>query len=151
MDSKITVTRVIGKMMLQDVLRILTIITAVILGGLLIFAWWLTTNVSAWWGALLAFVVICIILAGIIRQLVLWGLKQLYPTPLTAEQHDYTKEFVGKLRSIAETRSMGWPLFIVQNIKDIIMRRDLTNLKKLIGDTKSLRQDFKDLEDLFKV
>lgn len=150
MQPRFSAVRAIGKMMLQDVLRVLTVITAVILGGLLLLAWWLTTNVSAWWGALLALIVMCILLAAVIRQLVIWGLKQLYPTPLTAEQHDYTKEFVGKLRSIAETRSMGWPGFVLRNVKDVVVRRDLTNLKQLIGDTKSLKQDFQELEQLFK-
>ncbi len=150
MDTKFSAIRAIGSMMFEEMVRLVTIITSCILGALLILAWWLTANVSQWWGLFLALVVLLVILAMVLRFVAMWLLKRMYGAPLTREQHVHTKAFVGKVQSIAETRSMGWPLFVATTIKDIIRHKNAVSLKKLIADSSSLKSDFQELERLFK-
>lgn len=150
MDTKLSAVRAIGSMMFEDMVRMITIITSLVLGALLVLAWWLTANVSQWWGLFLALVVLLIILAMVLRFAAMWLLKRMYGAPLTREQHLHTKAFVGKVQNIAETRSMGWPLFVITTIKDIVRHKNAVSLKKLITDSGSLKSDFQELERLFK-
>lgn len=148
MDSKITVTRAIGKLVLSDVLRIISIVVGGILALLFCVAVWLTVSVSSWWGILLFFVVICILLIITIRQLLLWGLKQLYPTKLTKEQRDVSRDFIDKLQAVTATQSIGWPGLVAKTATEVIRHRDVSTLKKLIADSSTLKDDFRELERL---
>ena len=150
MNPKFSAVRAIGSLMLEDVLRVINIIVGSVLAGLLILSWWLTANVSAWWGIFLAMVVIFILLAMAIRFFAVKLLQQLYPAPLDATQRQKTKSFVTKLQNIAAVRSMGWPAFIMMSLKDLFKHRDLLSLKNLISETSTLRGEFSELEQLFR-
>lgn len=149
MQPKLSVIRTIGTMMIEDVLKIITIVVGIVLVSLLGLSWWLTANVSAWWGILLGTVVLLIIFAMVLRFFAMSILKRMYPAPLSSEQKNQTRSFVGKLQNLAGVRTMGWPAFILMNIKDVVRHRDFTGLRQMVNDTKGLRQDFQELERLF--
>lgn len=149
MNNTITVARALGYVLLKDILNIVTIVGALIIGSLLALSIWLTNSVSGWWG-LLVFVIVTIgIIAAGIRLLLGWLIKRLYPQPLSSQQKKKTREFIQKMQGIADVRAMGWPLFVLITIKDVIRHRDVTTIKKVVSDSSTLRGDLRELERVY--
>jgi len=113
---------------------------------LLISDFLLAHYVSAWWLLLLIPVGLLIVAGSILYAAARFILARLYPHELaTAQRHSLTA-FNEKILRLLEARSL--PPFALAGIviKDLIVHRELKSLRGLLDDSKSLKQDFAELE-----
>ena len=151
MGSKLDVIRAIAFVALRRALGIVTIILVVVFGLSFLGMWALAHFVSGWWWLLLVIWVPLLLISVGLRVIVgLLAGRFLWRNRLSDQQKSQLNAFVDKLQSLAESRGLGWPVFIFLNIKDIVLHRDFRTTKKLVTDSTSLKRDFEQLERLFR-
>lgn len=146
MQSKVAVLRALMSVIARRVLGFLLIAAGAI--SLLVFIgiWALGTYVSAWWWLLLVVFIPWLLIATSIFLVVAAIVRRIYPEPMSKPQQKLLLGFADKIQRLLETRGIGWWVFALQCLKDLLFHRDLTTLKGLIADTTSLRRDFETLE-----
>lgn len=146
MKPKIDVLRAVSSTVAKRALRLATILVVgaatIILGIIRALAYF----VSDWWWLLLIvyvpLAVICTLLITSLRFFV----ARIYRKQLTKKQQAELNGFTDKIQRLLEARGIGWPLFAILNVKDIIFHRELRTTKNLVSDTTSLKRDFEELE-----
>jgi len=149
MSQKVTATRAVLAKLSADVIRFITIISITIFTVLLIGTAALAYYISAWWALLLIIVLPLLFIFLVLRLIAGFILKKLQPKNLTTKQSSATKKYAEKLKRLAETRGMGWPMFAFLSFKDLLLYRDLRTARNTLDDTTSLKSDFSELERLF--
>lgn len=147
MQSKFTVFRALSFMIMKRIFGMLTLVGLAFFSVIFLLIWLLAAMASSWWWLLLIIWVPLFVVALAIRLGVGYlAVKVLYRKPITNEQKKLLNAFVDKLQKLLEVRGIGWPAFALLNIKDLVVHRELRSTKELITDTKSLKQDFLELE-----
>lgn len=126
-----------------------TVIVFSLFGLILLIVGLLAYFFSAlWWLVIIPFLLILSVFI-VIRLVALQIIQQLYTDRLTREQKIALAAFNEKIESIVEARATPWPVFVLISVKDLVLHRDLTSIKKLLSDSTSLRSDYHALERLF--
>ncbi|OYX42363.1 hypothetical protein B7Y94_03530 [Candidatus Saccharibacteria bacterium 32-49-12] len=146
MKPKINVVRAVSATVARRALNLAVVIVGIILGLLFAIIWALAYFVSSWWWLLLIGYVPLLLATVIVLAVGRFLTKKLYPHQLSGEQRRLLNGFTDKIQRLLETRGIGWPMFALLNVKDLLFHRDLRTTKDLISDTSSLRKDFAELE-----
>lgn len=146
MKPKINVLRAVTATVARRALLIAAIIVGVALALLFSAIWALAYFVSTWWWLLLAVYVPLLLGAVAIFATGRFLVKKLHSQQLSREQKALLNNFTDKIQRLLETRGIGWPLFALLNVKDIIFHRELRTTKNLVSDTTGLKRDFAELE-----
>ena len=126
----------------------------VIIGGtamILVYAllFWLGTSVSPlWWFFLIILIPITGVLAGIGGGL-WYASGKLLPRRLTKTERQAVTTFGSKLFGIVERGRMPYPVLLIMVGKDVLRRRESTFLKQFISDSRTLKDDFSRIRDMF--
>jgi hypothetical protein len=147
--SKVTVARALMARLARRFIRFVTIIGLCVVVTLLLITLALVHFFSAWWLLLLVPIILLAIILLVIRFIVLMIVKGVHGDTLAKEQRVGLDEFIDKVQRLIETRATPPWVFAAVTIKDILMHRDITTIKKLISDSANLRRDYKELEKLF--
>lgn len=147
MKPKINVLRAVTASVAWRALLIATIIVGVALALLFSAIWALAYFTSEWWWLLLIVYVPLLLGAVAIFTTGRFLIKKLYSQQLSREQKVLLNNFTDKIQRLLETRGIGWPLFALLNVKDIVFHRELRTTKNLVSDTTGLKRDFAELEE----
>ena len=147
MKPKINVLRAVTASVAWRALLIATIIVGVALALLFSAIWALAYFTSEWWWLLLIVYVPLLLGAVAIFTTGRFLIKKLYSQQLSREQKVLLNNFTDKIQRLLETRGIGWPLFVLLNVKDIVFHRELRTTKNLVSDTTGLKRDFAELEE----
>ncbi len=147
MKPKINVLRAVTATVARRALLIAAIIVGVALALLFSAIWALAYFVSTWWWLLLAVYVPLLLGAVAILATGRFLIKKLHSQQFSREQKVLLNNFTDKIQRLLETRGMGWPVFALLNVKDLILHRDLRTTKELLADTTSLKRDLAELEE----
>lgn len=147
MKPKINVLRAVTASVAWRALLIATIIVGVALALLFSAIWALAYFASEWWWLLLIVYVPLLLGAIAIFTTGRFLIKKLYSQQLSREQKVLLNNFTDKIQRLLETRGIGWPLFALLNVKDIVFHRELRTTKNLVSDTTGLKRDFAELEE----
>ena len=146
MKPKINVLRAVTASVAWRALLIATIIVGVALALLFSAIWALAYFTSEWWWLLLIVYVPLLLGAVAIFTTGRFLIQKLYSQQLSREQKVLLNNFTDKIQRLLETRGIGWPLFALLNVKDIVFHRELRTTKNLVSDTTGLKRDFAELE-----
>ncbi len=142
MKSELQVTRALGATFARRILYVYTIIGVGVTVGSLVLIWTLAYLVSSWWWLLLVVYIPFFIVFLLGRLLFVLIARRIYAQRITRVQKKALDEFADTVQGLLEARTMGWPLFVLISVKDILLHRELHSLKKLISDTTGLQSDF---------
>ena len=146
MKPKINVLRAVTASVAWRALLIATIIVGVALALLFSAIWALAYFTGEWWWLLLIVYVPLLLGAVAIFTTGRFLIQKLYSQQLSREQKVLLNNFTDKIQRLLETRGIGWPLFALLNVKDIVFHRELRTTKNLVSDTTGLKRDFAELE-----
>ena len=132
MKPKINVLRAVTATVARRALLIAAIIVVVALALLFSAIWALAYFVSTWWWLLLAVYVPLLLGAVAIFATGRFLVKKLHSQQFSREQKVLLNNFTDKIQRLLETRGIGWPLFALLNVKDIIFHRELRTTKNLV-------------------
>lgn len=147
--SKVTVARALTARFARRFIRFVTVIGLCVVVALLLITLALAHFFSAWWLLLLVPIILLAIILLVIRFIVLMIVKGVHGDTLAKEQRVGLDEFIDKVQRLIEIRATPPWVFAAVTIKDILMHRDITTIKKLISDSANLRRDYQALERLF--
>jgi len=147
--SKLTVARALTAHIALRVLRAVTLAVFAIFVLIVIVCGLLAHFFSPWWWLLLIPFVGLVGVFVIILLLFAIFIAQVHSQRLTKPQRDAMDDFVDKIQQLVEARSTPLPLFALITLKDLLVHRDVTTIKRLVSDTAGLRRDFDALERLF--
>lgn len=146
MKSKIDVLRAVSAAVGQRAIRLAALIGGGVLAVIFAVIWALAYFFSDWWWLLLIVYVPFLLIGLGAWAIARFITKRLYSRRITAEQKVLLSNFTDKIQRLLETRGMGWPVFALLNVKDLILHRDLRTTKELLADTTSLKRDLAELE-----
>ncbi len=129
--------------------RLADILVAVITIILVAGVWALTYFFSAWWWLLVLPLLFLLGLYVIVRLIVAVIISHVHVGQLSKGQRTALDDFIDKVQQAIEARATPLPLIALICIKDIVVHRDLTTVRKIISETAGLRRDYQDLEKLF--
>ena len=144
--SKIDVLRAVMAAVSQRALMLTAILGGALFVIALLLIWALAYFTSEWWWLLLIVYVPLLLGAVAIFTTGRFLIQKLYSQQLSREQKVLLNNFTDKIQRLLETRGIGWPLFALLNVKDIVFHRELRTTKKLVSDTTGLKRDFAELE-----
>lgn len=149
MSPKVTATRAVLFVLAKRTINFATIVGVIVFATIFALFWALANYVSGWWWLLLIVYIPILLVAAVIRLIAGFIANRIYPKRLLKHQRQKANAFADKLKRLAETRGMGWPVFAFLSFKDLLFYQDLRTARNTIDDATSLRRDFKDLEDSF--
>lgn len=147
MKSKIDVLRAVSAAVGQRAIRLAALIGGGVLAVIFAVIWALAHFFSDWWWLLLIVYVPFLLIGLGAWAIARFITKRLYSRHITAEQKVLLSNFTDKIQRLLETRGIGWPLFALLNVKDIVFHRELRTTKNLVSDTTGLKRDFAELEE----
>jgi len=147
--SRITVARALTARFARRFVRLADILVAVITIILVAGVWALTYFFSAWWWLLVLPLLFLLGLYVIVRLIVAVIISHVHVGQLSKGQRTALDDFIDKVQQAIEARATPLPLIALICIKDIVVHRDLTTVRKIISETAGLRRDYQDLEKLF--
>ena len=147
--TKLTAARALTAHIAQRVFVIAVIIVVVSFVILLAVIWALAHFVSAWWWLLLVPFLFIFGILSLLGLFIRFIILRIYSQRLRPEQKKALGDFMEKVQGLIEARGTPPQLFILITIKDLVLHRDITTIKKLIRDSSSLKRDFSELERLF--
>lgn len=150
MQSKVEVMRALCYIVARRVLVVVALIILIISILLLLGIWSLAYYFSAWWWLLLFIYTPLVAAAFFVYVIASFIVRKIYPRPIRDNQRRLLENFVGKIQRLLEVRGIGWWVFALQSLKDLLLYRDLKTLKELIVDTTSLKKDFSELEAMIQ-
>lgn len=147
--SKLIVARALTAHIAKRMLRLATIlallafvIITLIIGALAYFF-------SAWWWLLIIPFLFVLSLFLVVRLFVVLIVRRIHGDHMNKTQRDAMDDFTGKIEALIEARATPLPIFVFICIKDLVLHRDITTVKKLISDSTGLKKDYAELEKLF--
>ena len=147
MRTKINVLRAVLATVGRRALTLVVVIAGAIMVVLFSAIWALAYFFSHWWWLLLV-VYIPLLLIYLIGSVIgRFIVRSLYPGKLSKDQTSLVDNFTDKIQLLLETRGIGWPMFALLNVKDLIFHRELRTTKELISNTVSIKRDFAELEE----
>lgn len=147
MKPKINVLRAVTAAVGQRAVRLAALISGGAFAVIFAAIWALAYFFSDWWWLLLIVYVPLLLIGLGAWAIARFIVKRLYPRRVTSEQKVLLNSFTDKIQRLLETRGMGWPVFALLNVKDLVLHRDLRTTKELLEDTTSLKRDFAELEE----
>ena len=124
------------------------ITVAISLAALLIVSICLVT-ISGWWWLLLAPVILCYIVFGVIALIAGLLLRLLKPSQSKA-QRKQVKSFVDKLQGVSEVIQTPKFVLLFNLVKDVLVPSQESYVKKVSSHAVSIRPDFTALVDSFR-
>lgn len=147
MKPKLDVLRALSAVIAMRAITLTRIVGFVVFALLFVGIWALGSYVSPWWWLLLIVYIPLLVAVLAVLFVAQFLVRKLYPVKLSREQKRLLTNFTDKIQGLVEARGMGWWWFMVLNVKDIVLHRDVVTTKKLLADTTSLARDFKELEE----
>lgn len=147
MKPKLDVLRALCAVIATRAITLTRIVGFVVFALLFVGIWALGSYVSPWWWLLLIVYIPLLVVVLAVLFVAQFLVRKLYPVKLSREQKHLLTNFTDKIQGLVEARGMGWWWFMVLNVKDIVLHRDVVTTKKLLADTTSLARDFKELEE----
>jgi len=147
--SKITVMRALTARFARRFLRLADLLVAVIAIILIAGVWALAYFLSAWWWLLILPVILLLGVYMIVRIIVAVVVTRVHVGQLSKVQRTALDDFIDKVQQALEARATPPPIIAIICIKDIVVHRDLTTVRKIISETAGLRRDYQSLEKLF--
>jgi glycerol-3-phosphate acyltransferase PlsY len=147
--SKVTVARALTARIARRFMKIGDSIVAISAGVLFVIIGVLAYFFSPWWWLLLLPILFIVSVYIIVRLIVAVIISRIHASKLTDDQRKALDAFIHKVQQILEARAMPIPIIVIICIKDILLHRDVTTIKKIIRDSVSLRNDYLELEKLF--
>lgn len=151
MNPKVTAARALAAYISKKSLRLVTIIAISILGVLTIGIWLLAHYFSPWWWVFIIPVILLGLVFTALRWVVLRIITGIYRHPFTTKQVEYLDDFSQKITGLVDARATTLPMFAFITVKDLLLKRDATTVKRIVADSTSLKSDFATLEKLFSV
>lgn len=147
--SKISFGRAFTAYVAQRVIRLATQIAVLIFVASVVASALLVYFFSPWWWLLAVPFAVLLIMFLVVRIILGFIIRRIYPSKFTATQATDLKSFVDKIQSLLEARATPPWVFVAVSIKDLLLHRDVVTIKAIITDTSSLKSDYKALEKLF--
>lgn len=150
MDSKVRATRALAAYTATRALRFVNKIFIIVFVALTGLIGLLAIQLSnAWWLLLIPVLIVSAIVV-VLRFIVRRVIHSVYPDPLSQAQRRSLDTVTDKIADIAEAQSTPpWMLALI-TLKDIIVHRDVSTIRKLIDDSKSISGDITELDKQFK-
>lgn len=146
---KLTVARALTARVAQRFVRIATVLVFVAFSLITLITACLAYSFSAWWWLLLIPFVAILIVFLLVRLVVVMIVRRIHSEHMTKQQRSALDEFIDKIQAIIEARGIPLPFVVAICLKDIVVHRDITTIKKLVKDTAGLRREYHELEKLF--
>jgi membrane protein implicated in regulation of membrane protease activity len=147
--SKLIVARAISAHIARRAVRIATMIAV----GILFFAFLITAalvySFSPWWWFLLLPFLLLFGVFMIVRLVARIIISRIHAGRLDKSQREAIDGFVDKILQIVEARATPPWVFVAITVKDIVIHRDITTIKRLVADSAGLRRDYMELEKRF--
>ncbi len=147
--TKLTVARALTARVARRAVFLATVMAAGIFGLIVLIAAGLAYFFSGWWWVLVLPFAFLLSLFLVARLLIILLIRQIHGNRMTKAQTEALDGFVDKIQQLLEARATPPPIFVAITIKDLVIHRDITTIKKLIADTAGLRRDYDALEKLF--
>jgi hypothetical protein len=145
----ITIARALTARISLRVLRLATMIVAIVFGVWLVVTAALVYFFSPWWWLLLVPAVVLLAIVTIIRLVVRFIIGRIHGGRMSKQQAEALDGFVDKIQALLEARATPPWMFAAICIKDLLIHRDVTTIKSIIGSTTTLKRDYQELEKLF--
>lgn len=104
---------------------------------------------SAWWWLVAIPFVLLLLVIFASHLLLIRLIKLIHRHPFTAAQRKALRAFSDKLIHLNDVRSFTPAFLALRSLYDVLRHRDVTTIKSIISDSKSLRSDFHELEKFF--
>lgn len=143
---KINVVRAVTATVARRALFLASVMMAIAMVLLLIIIGLLAYFFSNWWWLLLILYVPLVLIGLLLLLIARFIVRRLYKQPIAPEQQLLLNDFTDKIQRLLETRGIGWPVFALMNVRDLLLYRELRTVKALVTDTSSLKRDFERLE-----
>lgn len=147
--SKITVARALTARFARRFVRLADLIVSTVSIVLIGCIWALAYFLSPWWWLLLLPVLLVLGVYVIVRLIVAVIIARIHVGKLSQQQRSALDAFIDKVQQAIEARATPLPIIALICIKDIVLYRDLTTVRKIISETVGLRHDYQNLEQLF--
>lgn len=147
--SKITVMRALTARFARRFIRLADLLVGVVTIALTAGVWTLAYFFSAWWWLLILPVIFLLGVYMIVRLIVAVIVSRVHVGQLSKQQRVALDDFTDKVQQVLEARATPLPIIALICIKDIVVHRDLTTVRKIISETAGLRRDYQNLEKLF--
>lgn len=147
--SSVSIARALTARIGLRVIRIATLLVAIVFGVWLALTIGLVYAFSPWWWLLLAPALLILFVFIVVRLIVRFILRRIHTEPLTTQQSKALDSFVDKIQALLEARATPPWMFAAICIKDLIIHRDIMTIKSIIGSTASLKRDYQELDKLF--
>jgi len=135
--SRITVARALTARFARRFVRLADILVAVITIILVAGVWALTYFFSAWWWLLVLPLLFLLGLYVIVRLIVAVIISHVHVGQLSKGQRTALDDFIDKVQQAIEARATPLPLIALICIKDIVVHRDLTTVRKIISEQRN--------------
>ncbi len=149
MNARLTTISAIVAFVALKMVRFTTYIGVAVVLVLIIATALAAFKVSAWFWLLLLPLLLFFAVGMLLRKFIVFIIAKIYRHPFTREQRLVLDSFTTKVIGLTEVRSTPLPIFALITIKDLLLHRDATFLKKIVTDTGSLRDDLRKIETLF--
>lgn len=149
MKPRITALRAISSRFARQAIYPLLWLWAGVVVLLLAAIWLLAQMVSDWWW-LAAIPVGVLGVIGVIAWLVTRLVLKALSPPLTKAQTDATDDFIDKLKRLYENASTPYPFLAARIVFEVVFKRKENLIRQTISDSRGLKGDFEQLQELFK-
>lgn len=147
--SSVTVARALTARTGLRVVRLVSLIAAVVFGAWLLLVISLVYFFSPWWWFLLLPAGVLAVLFVLIRLFIRFIIGRIHAERLSQPQIQALDGFVDKIQALLEARATPPWVFALICIKDLVLHRDVTTIKSIISSTATLKHDYQELEKLF--
>lgn len=150
MKTHVFTARAIASEFALSFIKPVTAVLAVILIAVILVAWFLSVQFSAWWWLLaLPFGIIGTLLGSAL--LVAWAIVLVIRPNLTSVQRRAVRDFMDKVSGLNEAARTPYPLLVARIALDFVIHRDGRYVRGLISDSKSLKGEYQAIQKYFEV
>lgn len=142
--------RALSALFLHRALQPVLVMSVILLVAAFVTMILLALSFSGWWWLLLIVLLPLTFIFVVLCYLMWFTIQRLMPRRLTHEEQAQLHDFIEKLFGIADRSSLPYPVILFLVGKDVIRGRECDFLNTLIGDSKTLTQEFSDIQDLFR-
>jgi MFS family permease len=146
---RLTAARALTAHIAKRFVRLATVIAFGVFGLVFVLCGLLAYFFSGWWWMLLIPFVFLLGIFLVVRFIVSLLIRRIHAEKLRPDQKKALDELTDKLERLIEARGTPPVFFVFISIKDLVLHRDITTVKGIVQDSKTLKRDYDELEKLF--
>mgnify|MGYP003617543388 FL=1 len=150
MNPTANALRAVTGIYMRRMLYMIMIVGAVIFIVAYALLFWLAGSLSPlWWFSLVVLVPLTVVSLGVVAGL-WYASGKVLPRSMSRAERQTITSFGSKLFGVVERGRLPYPLLLIMVGKDLLRRRESRFLRDAIDDSRSLKQDFAVIQDMFR-